>query len=109
MKQDVQHCIQECIECHRICQDTIHYCLQQGGEHAEPDHVRLLLDCAQICQTAADFMMRNSDLHPVICEACAEVCQQCFESCDQFDHDAPMRTCAEACRRCAEACQQIAV
>ena len=29
--------------------------------------VRLLLDCAEICRTSADFMIRGSELHPHIC------------------------------------------
>lgn len=109
MKQEVLHCIQECTECHRVCLDTAQYCLQHGGENAEPEHVRLLLDCAEICQTCANFMIRNSDLHTIICEASAEVCQQCYEDCDQFDNDPQMKTCAEVCRRCSESCQQMAL
>lgn len=109
MKQEVQHCIQECTECHRSCLEIIQYCLQHGGEHAEPEHIRLLMDCAEICQTSANFMIRNSDLHTIICEACSEVCQQCSEDCDQFTGDNQMKNCAEICRRCAESCQQMAI
>jgi hypothetical protein len=31
----------------------------------------LLLDCAEICQTAANFMLRNSELHSRTCAVCA--------------------------------------
>lgn len=109
MKQELVHCVQECAECHRICLETIHHCLTRGGEHANPDHIRLLSDCAEICQTAANFLTRRSDLYAIVCEACAEICQQCHESCDQYEGDICMQNCAETCRRCAEACQHMAM
>lgn len=107
MRQDAQHCIQECLDCHRACLETLSYCIQQGGEHNEPDRLRLLMDCCDISQTCAQFMLRGSELHTFVCEAAAEVCQQCAEDCDQLSLDAQMRLCAEACRRAAEACQQM--
>ena len=104
----MQQCIQECLNCHSVCLETVTYCLEQGGMQADARHIRLLLDCAQICQTSADFMLRGSDLHTQTCAACAEVCQRCAESCEQMGNDARMQACAETCRRCAESCQQMA-
>jgi hypothetical protein len=78
-----------------------------GGEYAQPNHIRLLLDCAEICQTNANFMLRGSDLHGLICATCAEVCDRCAGDCDRFD-DAQMKRCAETCRRCAESCREMA-
>src|SRR5206468_6305763 len=39
-------CIQNCQDCHRACLQTLTYCMKQGGRHAEPEHLRLLMDCA---------------------------------------------------------------
>ena len=61
--QEMQQCIQNCVECHRVCLETITHCLREGGKHAEAAHIGLMLDCAQICQTSADFMIRGSGLH----------------------------------------------
>lgn len=104
-EQDMKQCIQECLGCHRICLETLTYCLQKGGKHAEAKHVRLLMDCVEICQTSADFMLRGSDLHTRTCFACAEVCTACAESCEKMGEDVQMKACAEACRRCAESCR----
>jgi hypothetical protein len=101
-------CIVRCSDCHRACTETLMYCLQQGGQHSESNHIRLLIDCAQICQTSADFMLRGSDLHHFTCGACAEVCQRCFEDCAAMSDDNRMAACAEECRRCAESCRQMA-
>lgn len=107
--QDMLQCIENCQGCHRICLETVTYCLQQGKKHAEAGHVRLLLDCAEICQTSANFMLRGSDLHGRTCAVCAEVCERCAQDCEEFGNDAPMRVCAETCRRCADSCHQMAV
>lgn len=108
MSGEMEQCIENCLECHRICEQTAAYCTQMGGKHAEPMHLRVLRDCAQICVSSADFMLRGSELHPRVCGVCAEACNRCAESCAQFGDDALMKECAEICRRCAESCQQMA-
>ena len=109
--QDLLACIELCQDCHKACQETLMYCLQQGGRHAQANHVRLMLDCSEICQTAMNFMQRGSDLHVHACAACAEVCRRCAEDCQRMsdaDNDNRMAACAEMCRRCAESCQRMA-
>jgi hypothetical protein len=108
MNGAMEQCIRDCLDCHRVCLETVTYCLQQGGRHTEAAHIRLLLDCAEICQTSANFMIRGSDLHGRTCAVCAEVCRRCAEACEGFGDDRQMRRCAEACRRCAESCRQMA-
>ena len=75
--------------------------------HAEPAHIRLLSDCAEICQTSANFMLRGSELHSRTCGVCAEVCERCATECDRMGDDAQMKVCADMCRRCAESCRQM--
>ena len=108
MSEEMQRCIQNCLNCGSICQETLTYCLQQGGKHAEPGHIRLLVDCAEICQTSANYMLRMSDLHGRTCGVCAEVCDRCASSCEQFGNDSQMAACADACRRCAQSCRTMA-
>ena len=104
---EMQECIDTCDECRAACLTTLAYCLEKGGEHARADHIRLLVDCAEICATSAAFMLRGSDLYAAVCGACAEVCEQCAESCESMN-DEQMRSCAQACRRCAESCRRMA-
>src|SRR4051812_26013067 len=104
----LQHCIQECLSCHTICLATVSYCLQKGGEHAAVQHIRLLLDCSDICQTSASFMLRGSEMHKGTCAVCAEVCERCADDCERLGDDAAMHNCAAACRRCAESCRWMA-
>jgi hypothetical protein len=109
LSQEMRQCIKECAACHEVCAETVQHCLQMGGKHAEPAHIRLLLDCAQICDTSKDFMLRMSDLHGRTCGVCAEVCQKCAGDCDRLGGgEAQMKTCAETCRRCADSCRRMA-
>jgi hypothetical protein len=107
-EKSLQECIQNCQKCHTICLETLHHCTQKGGEHVTPDHLSMLLDCAQICETSADFMLRHSQFHSQTCEVCAEVCERCAEDCERFSGDSQMKACADICRRCAESCQELA-
>jgi hypothetical protein len=103
----MQACIEECIGCHSICLETLTHCLTKGGRHGEAHHVRLLTDCAEICQTSANFMLRHSELHVHTCAACAEICERCARSCEEMSDDDLMVRCSEACRSCAELCREM--
>lgn len=105
---EMQQCIQLCQECHNICLQTVTHCLHMGGMHVEAAHIRLLLDCAEICQSSANFMLRGSVLHTEICRACAVICERCADDCERFGDDAEMQHCAQTCRLCAESCRRMA-
>jgi hypothetical protein len=108
MSGQIQHCIDECSHCHAHCSHTIQHCLGLGDRHAEPGHIGMLLDCSELCQLAANFMIRESRFHTRLCALCAEICEQCAQDCDKLADDPEMRTCAEACRSCAAACRETA-
>jgi hypothetical protein len=105
---EMRECIRNCQECHAICTETVAHCLGMGGKHAAAQHIRLLLDCAQICATSADFMLRVSPEHVRTCGVCAELCSQCADSCEKLGKgDQTMTQCAELCRRCAQSCERM--
>jgi len=105
---EMQRCIDDCETCRGVCLSTVAQCLRKGGPYAESGHVTALLDCVDMCATAASFMRRDSTLHRRTCEICAEVCDACAKSCERFRDDDVMRRCAEECRRCAESCSAMA-
>ncbi|WP_437607989.1 four-helix bundle copper-binding protein [Sorangium sp. So ce834] len=98
----------EAQRCQSICVQSIQHCLQMGGSHVEPSHMRLLQDCAEICATTGTMLLRGSPQHSQVTAACASICELCAQSCDRFTGDAQMKACADECRRCAAACQQVA-
>jgi len=109
LSEEMQRCIQLCQDCHAICIQMIGHCLKLGGRHAAPDHIRLLMDCAQICTTTADYMSRGSSFHDRTCGLCSEICRRCVESCEQVVGDDQMvKQCADLCRRCSGSCERMA-
>ncbi len=108
MGEHMQQCIDACNTCHAVCVETVQHCLKMGDKHAEPNHIRTMLDCAQICATSADFMLRGSDMHAMTCGVCAEACERCAQSCEAIGDDEMMRRCAEVCRMCAQSCREMA-
>ena len=107
---DIEQCIESCTRCHRLCLETAaRHFRGEGGAHQGPEaHIRLLLDCAEICQTSANFMVRGSELHGHLCAACAAVCERCADECDKLGEDPHMAACAEICRACAQTCREMA-
>src|SRR4051812_18589389 len=46
--------------CHAICASmAMTHCLEMGGEHPRPQHLRLMLDCAAFCAFTADALGRK--------------------------------------------------
>lgn len=103
---EMQSCIDECQRCHSTCHRTaMNHHLEAGGRHVEPKHFRLVMACAEICQTSVNVMLMGSDLHKRTCAVCAEVCTKCARSCAEVGD---MQECVDACRRCAESCRKMA-
>jgi hypothetical protein len=104
---EAKYNLEACQDCYRICLAMVNHCQVQGGALAEPKQIRLLLDCAEICQTTADFLPRGSNLHLTICNACVVVSLKCAAACEELIEDELMQSCAAACRRAAAACQTL--
>ena len=104
--QNTTTCIEECLRCYQSCFGmAMTHCLETGGKHIEPKHFRLMTACAEICRTAAHFMLMNSEHAKHLCKECVEICDQCAADCEKLGD---MKDCVEACRRCAEACRKMA-
>jgi hypothetical protein len=102
----LESCIDDCLNCHVIClSQATGRSLIKGGRYAEADHVTLMLDCAEICQTAANFLARGSERYRQVCLQCAEICRACAASCQDVGG---MQECVEACWRCASTCEEVA-
>lgn len=107
MSSEMRQCIDDCLSCASVCTETLRHCLMMGGKHTEAQHVTIMLDCAEICQTSANFMLRQSAAHVETCGTCAAVCRACEESCRQIGGEVMLR-CADECAKCAESCERMA-
>lgn len=106
ISDEMQDCIDNCLECYSVCLSTaMHHCLETGGKHTEPAHFRLMMACAEICRTAAHFMLIGSPHHKHTCRECAEICRECAKDCATLDG---MEDCLQACEECAASCEKMA-
>ncbi|MCK8786881.1 four-helix bundle copper-binding protein [Roseomonas sp. NAR14] len=106
MSTEMQACIEECLRCHSTCLSmAMNHCLEVGGQHVEPAHFKLMMACAEICQTSANMMLIGTHHHKHTCRECAEICEECAASCDAVGG---MEACAEQCRKCAASCRAMA-
>lgn len=102
IQNQIDDCIEDCLKCHTVCSATAARVIQKGGKHT-PEHIFSMVDCAEICLTAAHFMMRGSPFYGEICKTCADLCTHCAGLCEQAgETDA-----ANACRACAASCRSI--
>ena len=105
LSHDMQACIDVCTKCHHLClQSALTHCLEVGGRHIEPAHFRLMMNCAELCQTSANLQLSRSAFSAQLCAVCAQVCDACATSCEQVGG---MEACAQACRACAESCRAM--
>jgi hypothetical protein len=102
---DMEPCIEACSRCHANCLHTaMTHCLEAGGKYIGADHFRLMMSCAEICQTSANLLLTGSSFHMQLCKLCADICEACAKSCEAIGG---MEECVKACRECAESCRKI--
>ncbi len=105
MASSMQACIDACTKCHQTClQMAMTHCLPMGGKHVEPDHFRLMINCAELCQASANLQLSGSVYSSRLCAVCADVCQACADSCRDLDG---MDNCLLACDSCAASCRNM--
>jgi hypothetical protein len=103
---EMQACIKACERCHAACLGTaMRHCIEKGGRHVEPEHLPLMMACAEICRTLAAFMPVGTDHHRHTCAACGGIRDGSARSGVKVG---AMQACVEACRRCAEECRRMA-
>jgi len=57
LSSQINAAIQSLQHCHAICSSmALTHCLEMGGAHARPQHLRLMLDCAALCAFTADAL-----------------------------------------------------
>lgn len=99
-------CIKNCSTCSETCFKTaMNHCLQMGGKHVEPDHFKLMLNCAKVCETSVFLQLSGSHFSHHLCKVCAEICDACADSCERVGD---MDECVAVCRKCAESCRKMA-
>src|SRR5262245_60038795 len=85
LSTELQLCVDTCLDCFKTCQQmALTHCLEMGGDHVEPAHFRLMLDCAELCRSTATLMLSGSSAHFELCKLCAKLCRECAASCEKL-------------------------
>jgi len=101
-------CIDACDSAHRHCTEAAIHCMQQGGVGSEWELIQLLLDTADITETASDFMLRSSRQHTLVLQVAGQIALRCAEACESYaNKDLRLGQTAKACRKAAEACAKL--
>ena len=101
--EQFRSCMDACNACAEACGHCAKACLFEPNRMELTRCIQLDLDCAEICQLAAAYMSRGSELSGELCALCARVCELCAEECERHEME-HCRRCAQACRECAREC-----
>lgn len=102
-----ESCIEACSVCAATCNHCASACLHEPDVKMMARCIALDLDCAAICQLAAEAMARGSENAQAICSLCADICDACGEECAKHTAMEHCRECADACHRCADECRRM--
>jgi hypothetical protein len=100
-------CVRALRACHDIClrAATVDR-LMISGLPVPANHIRSMLDCAEICQVAANFLVRDSDNYVRICYEAAVICRELASMSEKFDNNMNV---VAACNACASACDDLKI
>jgi hypothetical protein len=98
--ETLNRCAIECSHCAMAC-------LDEEDVKMLAQCIRLDLDCAEVCRTAASLLSRGSEHGEHLLKECVEICNACAEECEKHSHMEHCRRCAEECRLCADECSVI--
>lgn len=98
-------CAQTCT----VCADA---CLSEEMVAELVRCIRLNLDCADVCETTAALLSRQTEPDWTLLReqltACATACRVCGDECQRHaDMHEHCRICADHCRHCEQVCQQL--
>lgn len=99
-----QACIDACSKCAQACLECFDACLQESDVADRVKHIKMLVECALMCQSSIAMMSMDAQNAKNHCKMCAKMCEKCAKSCSEFD-DEHCTECSEVCYDCAEQCK----
>ena len=111
-KQLLTRSIETCGECAQTCTACADADLREKTAVDLVKCAQLNLDCADMCQTTARVLTRQTgydrDMIRAVVQACAQACRISGEECDRHAHmHQHCAVCAEVCHRCENACNDV--
>jgi len=104
--QKYRECIEACFNCASVCNFCAASCLNEKDVNMMVNCIRLDMECALICSTAAQVMSMNGTQLLALCTICADICDACAAECAKHEMG-HCKKCAETCRNCATLCRSM--
>ena len=105
--REMQQSIEDCLDLFAISNETVAYCLAEGGELAGGRLITTLLATSDVCRITCECIASEASLFRRSSEYCAYVADHCAESCEAYE-DEQLAACAEAARNCASSARAVA-
>ena len=110
--RDVTNCIEACRECLVVCTSCADACLGEQNIQMLVGCIRLDLDCADVCETTAKILIRQTETNMQLLrsqlETTVTASRLCAEECEKHaEMHQHCRICASACRNCEQMCRQL--
>lgn len=100
--KEMRRCIAALQECQTACLQHISY--DSKREQQAEGLLCSLMDCAEICQIAISFLVRDSNHYLRICLEVVEICRDLASNCEGVDG---MEGVLSVCDECVSACRVI--
>lgn len=101
-------CVEACCDAMNWCNEAFLHCSKElasgKAQHAKP--MALLLDCGEVCGTAAKIVARDSVLTAEVCRTCAEASTLTASECEKVNHPT-MKDAGKSLKKCADACKAL--
>lgn len=107
MTPEMQTGMKALMDCHKMCMETMTYCMSKGGMYMDMMMMGMMRDCSEMCMMCMNMMMSGSEFMGSTCMLCAEMCDRTAMICEQMSDDQMMMECAAVCRKCAESCKMM--
>lgn len=101
--EEMQLCIQKCMQCYQVCEQTVHHLMQ--AEHPQFQRIQTLMTCSEPAKTTATLLMSNSYIKTEICHLCAEAAMTAGAACE--GDDPILVICARTCFQCVDSCRVV--
>ena len=100
--------IDDCMEAYKVCRQTAAYCVNEGGEMADPHRIQVLYDGAEINLAMADFLARASPFHDELGRLAIRITRACADAISRDEHDdEQLRITYAVCGRAVRACEEL--
>lgn len=92
------------LKCSAFCKFCANQCLNEHNIEMLKDCIRLDNDCSDVCETTANYLIRESGFCNDLVKICEQICRQCSDECLKHEHE-HCKECAKICKECEEMCE----